>query len=73
MNSTPETFSTSTAPVKCPQVLDELLQSWPEVPSDTSSSALLDHLCHCRGCFRKWIAFEAAAELAIFSTVPRCN
>ena len=57
------------APEECHQVLSTLLQNWPEEPSDTLSSALLDHFCHCRGCLRKWIALEAAADLASLSII----
>ncbi len=54
----------SSASDECHQVLNALLLQWPEKPSDTMSSAILDHFCQCRSCLRKWIALEAAADLA---------
>lgn len=67
MTATPENLI-STAPDDCAQVLDRLMTLWPNEPDDEQSPAVLDHLCHCRSCLRKWIAFEAAAELASFSS-----
>ncbi len=63
MNAAPENYLSS-APADCQQVLEALLMRWPEEPSDSLPSVLLDHLCHCRSCLRKWIALEAAADLA---------
>ena len=54
----------------CNQVLDALFLRWPEEPDDILSPTLLDHLCQCRGCLRKWIALEAAADLASLSVIP---
>ena len=70
MIATPETLMSSPAPDVCHQVLDALLLQWPEEPGDVLSPALLDHLCQCRGCLRKWIALEAAADLASQSIIP---
>jgi hypothetical protein len=67
MNAIPENLKSSSASDECHQVLNSLLLRWPEEPSDVLSSALLDHLCHCRSCLRTWIALEAAADLAGFS------
>ena len=63
MNAAPENYLSS-APADCQQVLEALLLRWPEEPSHSLPSVLLDHLCHCRSCLRKWIALEAAADLA---------
>jgi len=67
----------SSASDECHQVLNALLLQWPEEPSDTMSSAILDHFCQCRSCLRKWIALEAAADLASLSILdgdaPRSN
>ena len=52
---------------ECRQVLNDLMFDWPEEPGDDKSPAFYRHLCHCRGCLRKWIALEAAADLA---TIP---
>lgn len=60
----------SSAPDECLQVFNALLLRWPEEPSDILSSTLLDHLCQCRGCLRKWIALEAAADLASLTIIP---
>jgi hypothetical protein len=68
MSTIPETLTSSFAPDACHQVLDALFLSWPDAPSDTMSSAHLDHLRQCRSCLRKWIAFEAAADLAFDSS-----
>jgi len=67
MTKTPEIFTSSTASDECRQALNALLLQWPEKPSDTMSSAILDHFCQCRSCLRKWIALEAAADLASLS------
>lgn len=67
MKAVPEIITSSRAPDECRQVLNSLLLRWPEEPSDTLSTVLLDHLCHCRSCLQKWIALEAAADLASFS------
>lgn len=64
MNKIPDNLISSKAPDECHQVLNALLLRWPAEPKEELSSALLDHLCHCRGCLRKWIALEAAADLA---------
>ena len=69
MNAAPEN-SLSSAPADCQQVLEALLLRWPEEPSDSLPSVLLDHLCHCRSCLRKWIALEAAADLAHLPELP---
>lgn len=69
MNAAPENFLSS-APADCQQVLEALLLRWPEEPSESLPSALLDHLCHCRSCLRKWIALEAAADLAHLPESP---
>ena len=66
MNKIPDNLISSKAPDECHQVLNALLLRWPVEPKEELSSALLDHLCHCRSCLRKWIALEAAADLAIF-------
>lgn len=63
---------------ECRQVLNYLMFDWPEEPRDDKSPAFLHHLCHCRDCLRKWIALEAAADLASVSlndeaNVPRGN
>ena len=63
MKAAPENLLSS-APADCQQVLEALLLRWPEEPSDSLPSVLLDHLCHCRNCLRKWIALEAASDLA---------
>jgi hypothetical protein len=67
MTTTPENL-VSTAPDDCVQVLNRLMSLWSNEPDDEQSPAVLDHLCHCRSCLRKWIALEAAAELASFSS-----
>jgi hypothetical protein len=72
MSTIPETLTSSFAPDACHQVLDALFLSWPDAPSDCLSSAHLDHLRQCRSCLRKWIAFEAAADLA-FPAAPLCE
>ena len=66
MNKIPDNLISSRAPDECRQVLNALLLRWPVEPKEELSSALLDHLCHCRSCLRKWIALEAAADLASF-------
>jgi hypothetical protein len=66
MNKIPDNLISSKAPDECHQVLNALLLRWPVEPKEELSSALLDHLCHCRSCLRKWIALEAAADLASF-------
>ena len=66
MNKIPDNLISSKAPDECHQVLNALLLRWPVEPKEELSSALLDHLCHCRSCLRKWIALEAAADLAAF-------
>ena len=63
---------------ECRQMLNYLMFDWPEEPGDDKSPAFLRHLCHCRDCLRKWIALEAAADLASVSlndeaNVPRGN
>jgi hypothetical protein len=65
MSTTPDNQTNLEAPVSCEQVLNVLVLRWPEEPTDTMSPALLDHLCHCRDCLRKWIALEAATELSV--------
>lgn len=72
MNTKPENPASTSASDECYQMLNVLLLSWPEEPRDDLSSALLHHLCHCRSCLRKWIALEAAADLASLSII-RCN
>jgi len=67
MNTTPEIFMSSPASDECHQMLNALLLQWPEKPSDFMSSAILDHFCRCRSCLQKWIALEAAADLASLS------
>ena len=52
----------------CHFVLMELLHTWPEVPDETVSSGLLDHVDQCPGCLKQLIAFEAAVQLANFQT-----
>ena len=69
MKNPPEKSASSIASDECQQVLNALLLRWPDGPSDNWSSAHLDHLCHCRNCLRKWIALEAAADLAGFSAI----
>lgn len=66
MNKIPDILISSKAPDDCHQVLNALLLRWPVEPNEELSSALLDHLCQCRSCLRKWIALEAAADLAAF-------
>jgi hypothetical protein len=66
MNKIPDNLISSRAPDECRQVLNALLLRWPVEPKEELSSALLDHLCHCCSCLRKWIALEAAADLASF-------
>jgi hypothetical protein len=66
MNKIPDNLISSKAPDECHQVLNALLLRWPVEPNEELPSALLDHLCHCRSCLRKWIALEAAADLATF-------
>jgi hypothetical protein len=66
MNKIPDILISSKAPDDCHQVLNALFLHWPVEPKEELSSALLDHLCHCRSCLRKWIALEAAADLASF-------
>jgi hypothetical protein len=68
MTTTPENLTSTAAPDDCVQVLNRLMTLWPNEPDDVQSPAVLDHLCHCRSCLRKWIAFEAAAELASMSS-----
>lgn len=70
MSILPDIQTNLTAPVSCGQVLDVLVLRWPEEPVDTMSPALLDHLCHCRECLRKWIALEAATELSKLPAAP---
>lgn len=71
MSTIPDNQTNLKAPVSCERVLTMLVLSWPEEPSDTTSPALLDHLCHCRDCLRKWIALEAATELSVsLKTMP---
>jgi len=67
MKTMPEIFTSSATSDECRQVLHSLMLDWPEEPSDDESSAFLSHLCHCRDCLRKWIALEAAADLASVS------
>ena len=67
MGKNPEPSASTSAPDECHQVLSALFMRWPEEPSDCLSSTLLDHLCQCRSCLRKWIALEAAADLASMS------
>jgi hypothetical protein len=64
MKKTPENPTSTVAPDECAQVLNRLMMFWPDEPDDDESPAFLDHLSQCRSCLRKWIAFEAAAELA---------
>ncbi len=64
MNTMPETLTSTSASDDCRQMLDYLMFDWPEEPGDDKSPAFLHHLCHCRDCLRKWIALEAAADLA---------
>jgi hypothetical protein len=66
MNKLPDNLISSKAPDECHQVLNALFLHWPVEPEEELPSALLDHLCHCRSCLRKWIALEAAADLAGF-------
>ncbi len=66
MNKIPDTLISSKAPDDCHQVLNALFLRWPVEPNEELPSALLDHLCQCRSCLRKWIALEAAADLADF-------
>lgn len=63
----------SSAPDACHQVLDALILCWPEEPGDILSPALLNHLCQCRSCLRKWIALEAALDLATQSIISCDN
>ncbi len=58
---------------ECRQVLNYLMFDWPEEPGDDESPAFLRHLCHCRDCLRKWIALEAAADLASVSLNDEVN
>ena len=64
MNKIPDILISSKAPDECRQVLNALLLRWPVEPKEDLSPALLDHFCQCRSCLRKWIALEAAADLA---------
>ncbi len=73
MNTMPGIFTSSATSEECRQVLNSLMFDWPEEPSDDESSAFLSHLCHCRDCLRKWIALEAAADLAGFSLNDEAN
>lgn len=66
MNKIPDILISSKAPDDCHQVLNALFLRWPVEPNGELPSALLDHLCQCRSCLRKWIALEAAADLAAF-------
>ena len=66
MKKIPDILISSQAPDDCHQVLNALLLRWPVEPNEEIPSALLDHLCQCRSCLRKWIALEAAADLAGF-------
>ena len=70
MTTKPENLTSTSASDVCHQMFNVLLLSWPEEPRDDLSSALLHHLCHCRSCLRKWIALEAAADLASLSIMP---
>lgn len=67
MTTMPEHLTSTKASADCEQMLNRLLTLWPDEPDDEQSPALLDHLCLCRSCLRKWIALEAAAELASFT------
>ena len=66
MNKIPDILISSKAPDDCHQVLNALFLRWSVEPNGELPSALLDHLCQCRSCLRKWIALEAAADLAAF-------
>ncbi len=70
MNTTPEPLTSTEAPPDCEEVLNRLLTFWPDEPDDEQSPALLSHLCLCRSCLQKWIALEAAADLASFAAAP---
>lgn len=67
MNTKPGIFMSTAASDECRQMLNYLMFDWPEEPGDDKSPAFLRHLCHCRDCLRKWIALEAAADLASVS------
>lgn len=71
MNGTPNILTSSTAPEECDQVLNALLLRWPCEPGEILSPVHLDHLCHCRSCLQKWIALEAAVDLACVSAPGR--
>ncbi|MFN9720703.1 MAG: hypothetical protein ACK58L_18550 [Planctomycetota bacterium] len=67
MTTIPEHLTSTEAPVDCEQVLNRLSTFWLNEPDDEQSPALFSHLCLCRSCLQKWIALEAAAELAAFN------
>ena len=49
---------------ECMQIQDDLLRDCLEELSDSDSTALLGHLCRCKGCLQKWVAVHAATEWA---------
>ncbi|MFK7821352.1 MAG: hypothetical protein AB8G99_21735 [Planctomycetaceae bacterium] len=52
----------------CRVVHAQLLDAWLGDVDEETSPALLSHFSKCRGCLKRWIAIQAAADLALVST-----
>lgn len=50
----------------CQAIHAQLPDLWLEEPDEVTSSVLLDHISTCRSCLKRWIALQAAADLALF-------
>lgn len=49
----------------CRAVHARLLGDWLGETDEVASSVLLDHVSTCRSCLKRWIALQAAADLAL--------
>lgn len=49
---------------ECRAARERLLGGWLGDTGEAESSVLLDHVSQCPGCLKKWIAIQAAGDLA---------
>jgi len=56
---------------ECRAARERLLGEWLGVTDEADSSVLLDHLSQCPGCLKRYIAIQAAADMASECFVAR--
>lgn len=68
--SSPQSAVTDSAAHRCECDSFDVIQFWIEAPSSETMTEFFNHLGQCRGCLQKWIALEAAADMAGLFTSP---